>query len=310
MAPDQREELEEILGDATDAQTDPAVLAKIMRGLTNYNSQVRLKSAREPLYRFRAWLSQEDFAKVAALQDRLDPHTGRLLGSAPIPDDLQPFYDALAPDPDSEYSTVRATDANGHHRIAMPMAVRSFLKGLLDLFSAEKTGELTADLLGSFATLNGLGGTIFGPRGGPGTLTAGGKRLLPQIRRNFNAGQAYEQAFAKFLKKHGYLDVATQITVDLPNGRRLRLDLIVRNERGRLYVYKAKAGESRLRTPQREKLEALEKYGGTIVGAGKENFEGGIREFRRASNSFCSEKANPSIFHHATVSRQRNRYFY
>jgi hypothetical protein len=280
LEPEQREELEQIVDDSEDAETNPTVLAKIMRGLTNYNSQIRLKWAREPLYRFRPSLSAEDFAKVAALQDRLDPHTGKLLGSAPVPDDLQPFYDALAPDPDSEYSTVRATDEHGRHRLAMPMAVRSFLKGVLDLFAAEKTSELTYDALKSFATLNDLGGAIFGPRGDAATLTAGGRRLRlvrqALIRANSKAGREYEEKFAQHLKDLGYLDVAVQITVKLPNGVRLRLDAIARNKGKRLYVYEAKAGNGRLRRLQREKLEALRKYGGVIVGAGKRKFEGGM----------------------------------
>jgi hypothetical protein len=277
LEPDQRKELEEIADDSIDAETDPAVLAKIMRGLTNYNSQVRLKWAREPLYRFRPSLSAEDFAKVAALQDRLDPHTGKLLGSAPAPEDLQPFYDALAPDPNSEYSTVRATDEHGRHRFAMPMAVRSFFKGVLDLFAAEKTGELTDDALESFAILHGLGGATFGPRGDAATFAAGGKRLLPQVRINYNAGRKYEEKFAKFLADLGNLDVATQITVKIPNGIRLRIDVIARRKRGKLYVYELKAGNGRVRRLQREKFEALWKYGGTIVGAGKDPFKGGIK---------------------------------
>jgi hypothetical protein len=281
LEPDQRAELEKILEDSADAETDPAVLAKITRGLTNYNSQVRLKWAREPLYRFRPRLSPEDFAKVAALQDRLEPHTGSVLGSAPIPADLQPLYDALAPDPGSEYSTVRATDEHGRHRLAMPMAARSFLKGLLDLFAAQKTGELTMDSLASFAALNGLGGTIFGPRGGPGTLAAGGRRielsLAKRVRANYKAGREYEEQFAQHLRDLGYLDVAVQITVKLPSGVKLRLDVIARNRRGKLYIYEAKAGKGRLRRLQGDKLKALEKEGGTIVGAGKEKFEGGMR---------------------------------
>jgi len=54
--------------------------------------------------------------------------------------------------------------------------VRSFFKGMLDLLSAQKTGELTTDALESFMALHGMGGRAFGPRDGEGTFAAGGKR--------------------------------------------------------------------------------------------------------------------------------------
>jgi hypothetical protein len=94
---------------------------------------------------------------------------------------------------------------------------------------------------------------------------------------NYYAGRKYEEKFAQHLRDLRYLDVAVQITVKLPSGAKLRLDVIARNKRKTLYIYEAKAGNGRLRRVQREKLEALRKYGGTIVGAGKEKFEGGIK---------------------------------
>jgi hypothetical protein len=279
LEPDQRQELEEILEDSVDTETDSAVLTQIIRGFTSYNSQVRLKWAREPLYRLRPYLSAEDFAKVTSLQRKLDPHTGRILGTVPVPDDLQAWYDWLAPAPEAEYGTFVAEGSDGRLRGVMPTSVRSFLKGILDLFAAEKTGEITTDALDSFATLNILGGSVFGPRGGAETLAAGGKRpklsLQKRIRANSKAGREYEEKLAQHLQKLNYLDVAVQITVKLPNGAKLRLDAIARNKGKRLYVYEAKAGNGRLRRIQRENLEALEKYGGTIVGAGKKHSKGG-----------------------------------
>jgi hypothetical protein len=42
LEPDQRRELEDIAKRSTESETDPQVLARIIRGLTSYNSQVRL----------------------------------------------------------------------------------------------------------------------------------------------------------------------------------------------------------------------------------------------------------------------------
>jgi hypothetical protein len=100
--------------------------------------------------------------------------------------------------------------------------------------------------------------------------------LAKRARVNAEAGREYEKKLAQHLKDLRYLDVAVQITVKLPSGARLRLDVIARNKRGTLYIYEAKAGKGRLRRLQRDKLKALEEQGGTIVGAGKKKFEGGM----------------------------------
>src|SRR5690606_32927203 len=56
------------------------------------------------------------------------------------------------------------------------------------LFAAQKTGELTTDALESFMTLHGMGGRAFGPPGGEGTLTAGGKKRTPPANESHFAG--------------------------------------------------------------------------------------------------------------------------
>jgi len=178
LSPAEKEELE-ALAATPNTQTDREVYNKILSNLLNYNSQVRLKWAREPLFRYRKSLSAEDFAKLARLQSRLNPETGQVSGFAPVPADLVPLYDWLAPDPDWDYGTVIATKGIGKDkdwRVVMPPRVRSFFKGMLDLFAAQETGELTTDALESFMTLHGTAGSTFGPRGGEGTLAAGGKR--------------------------------------------------------------------------------------------------------------------------------------
>jgi len=186
LSPAEREELE-ALAAKPDTPTDPEAYNRILSNLLNYNSQVRLKWAREPLFRYRKSLSAEDFARLARLQSRLDPETGQVSGFAPVPTDLAPLYDWLAPEPDWDYGTfvaIKGTGKDKDWRFVLPSPVRSFFKGMLDLFAAEKTGELTTDALESFMTLHGLGGRAFGPRGGAGTLAAGGKRVAaPPPRR-------------------------------------------------------------------------------------------------------------------------------
>jgi Restriction endonuclease fold toxin 5 len=181
LSPAEREELE-ALAATPDTPTDPEEYNKILRNLLNYNSQVRLKWAREPLFRYRKSLSSEDFAKLARIQSRLDPDTGQVSGFAPVPADLVPVYDRLAPDPDWHYGTIiplKRTPDGKDWDFAMPSSARTFLKGILDLLAGVKTGELTPDAVESFMTLHGIGGRAFGPLGDAGTLVAGGKRRTP-----------------------------------------------------------------------------------------------------------------------------------
>jgi hypothetical protein len=178
LSPEERRELE-ALAVTPDTQTDPDVYKRVLSNLLNYNSQVRLKWAREPLFRYRKFLSAPDFAKLAYLQNRLDPETGQVSGFAPVPADLVPLYDWLSPEPDWDYQTftaIKRTPDGKDWRFVMPSPARSFLKGMLDLLAVEKTGELTTDALESFMTLHGMGGRGFGPRGDEGTFVAGGKK--------------------------------------------------------------------------------------------------------------------------------------
>lgn len=221
LSPAERDELE-ILVAATDTPTDPEVYNRILSNLLNYNSQVRVKWAREPLFRYRKSLSAGDFAKLAHLQSRLDPETGQVIGSAPVPADLVPLYDWLAPDPDWDYGTFVAAKGKDW-RVVMPSPVRSFFKGMLDLFAAQETGELTTDALESFMTLHGMGGKAFGPLGDAETLVAGGKRRLPpaskamdkqseeykqaveRLDANKRRGREYEQKNYALLRQHGFI---------------------------------------------------------------------------------------------------------
>jgi len=287
LEPDQRRQLENMVDSSADTETDSKVLARIKRGLTSYNSQVRLKWARDPLYRFRGSLSAKDFAKVATLQNRLDPHTGRVLGSAPIPDDLQPLYDALAPDPESEYGTVVAVGEDGRVRPVMPMPLRSFLKGILDLFAAEKTGELTPDAIGSLVTAMNLAGQTFGPRGGAETLAAGGKRRpfseaeklrrAEQLEANKTKGRAWERDREAFYAKEG-LECTTQITIKTLSGSRGRVDCLFYDRNSKLRIKEFKASPyPYIRRRQREFFAELERFGGTVMGKGKDSFQGGTK---------------------------------
>jgi hypothetical protein len=72
---------------------------------------------------------------------------------------------------------------------------------------------------------------------------------------------------------------ATQITVRLPSGRKIRLDLVFRDpETNEIAIIELKASKNpRLRRPQGEKYEELRKFGGVVVGEGKEEFKGGTR---------------------------------
>ncbi len=176
LSADEKKEIEAYAASTDSRDTIPEIYDRIVSNLLNFNSQVRLKWAREPLFRYREYLSSEDFAKLARIQSRLDRHTGQVSGFAPVPADLAPLYDWLAPDPDWHYGTFIASDDYGHVRPALPPPVRSFFKGMLDLLAAQKTGEVTTDALESFMALHGMGGRAFGPRGGAGTLAAGGKR--------------------------------------------------------------------------------------------------------------------------------------
>jgi hypothetical protein len=181
LSPAEKEELE-ALAATPNTPTDREEYNRILRNLLNYNSQVRLKWSREPLFRYRKALSGEDFAKLARIQSRLDPETGQVGGFAPVPADLVSVYDRLAPEPDWHYGSIiplKRTPDGKDWDFAMPSSARSFLKGILDLLAAQKTGELTPDALESFMTLHSLGGRAFGPHGGEGTLAAGGKRRTP-----------------------------------------------------------------------------------------------------------------------------------
>ncbi|MBS0520766.1 MAG: hypothetical protein JSR90_18855 [Proteobacteria bacterium] len=61
---------------AADTATVPAVRDAIERGLTSDDPRERLKWAREPLYRYKSLLSDDDFARLAHLQRQISPYDG------------------------------------------------------------------------------------------------------------------------------------------------------------------------------------------------------------------------------------------
>jgi len=99
-----------------------------------------------------------------------------------------------------------------------------------------------------------------------------------QAAENFAKGREWEAERTAFYEKKGYKP-ATQITVRLPSGRKIRLDLVFRDpETNEVIIIELKASKNpRLRRPQRKKYEELRKFGGVVVGEGKEEFKGGTR---------------------------------
>jgi hypothetical protein len=106
----------------------------------------------------------------------------------------------------------------------------------------------------------------------------GGLTLRQQAVENFAKGRKWEAERTAFYEKMGYKPAA-QITVRLPSGRKIRLDLVFRDpETNEVIIIELKASKNpRLRRPQREKYEELAKFGGVVVGEGKEEFRGGTR---------------------------------
>jgi hypothetical protein len=97
-----------------------------------------------------------------------------------------------------------------------------------------------------------------------------------QAIENFAKGREWEKERTAFYEKKGYKP-ATQITVRLPSGRKMRLDLVFRDpETKEIVVVELKASKNpRLKRLQREKYQELEDFGGTVVGEGKGEFKGG-----------------------------------
>lgn len=300
LAPDRKREVEQIAGVTAAEESDSKAYGRILSGLTSYNSQVRLKWAREPLFQYRKFLSAHDFAELALLQNRLDPHSGRLIGQAPIPEDLVPYYDALAPDPEWEYNIFTATDADGRFRFVMPRPLRRFFKGMLDLFAAFKTGELTLDALDSFTAIAGVAGGAFGRGGSIGTRAARDKqhsllkdstpalepsaaaseKLTPRqiLARNKALGRTLEERYASKFREQE-LEVGEQVTIRLKEGDVMVADILTRNPLTKeIECKECKAGQKPTYKPaQRDKHRRFAIGGGTIAGEGRPQFPGGTK---------------------------------
>jgi hypothetical protein len=314
LGADQKREVEELASSTPAIKSDPAALRMIVNGLKSRNPEEAQRWAQVPLYRYRSQLSAGDFAKALELQRDLDPEDGQSISQlaairkqlkAADTSDLTPLYKALEPDPHSIYGAWPwAKDRNGV-RLAMPQRARDLLKGFLDLLAGTKNGQLGPDAIDAFTTITGGAGRLFGPRGGAEALAAGGKpptkpastrtsgvendvvrgsaesRELTHLERsaaNFAKGKAWQDARAAYYLAKGY-KVAEQVTVQLPSGRRIRLDLLFRHpDTKEIVIVELKASKHpRIRRHQREKYEELEKFGGTVVGEGKGEFPGGKR---------------------------------
>jgi hypothetical protein len=313
LSTDEKRAIESVVSKVDDVKTDPTVFREILAGLKSRNPEDARKWAQAPLYKERARLSTQDFAKLVELQQELDPEYGhsraelaaiRKQIKAADTSDLAPLYKALEPDPRSEYGAwFFAKDRNGI-RPAMSSWARSFLKGALDLLAGTKTGELTPDAIDTFTAISGGAGRAFGPHGGSATLAAGGKRppnlsgisregqleknvaasptkpqrltRAEQAAENFAKGRAWEVERAGYYRTKGF-EVAEQVMVLLPSGRRMRLDLVFRHpDTKEIVIIELKASENpRVKRHQRLNYEELEKLGGTIVGMGKGEFTGG-----------------------------------
>jgi hypothetical protein len=92
--------------------------------------------------------------------------------------DLQPWYDRLAPAPNTTYGSVlpfAIDEQTQQMRWALPDSVRSGLKGVLDLANSTQTGSLTGDALAS-VTMGSVGaGLGLAPRG---ALAAGAAKPI------------------------------------------------------------------------------------------------------------------------------------
>ncbi|HEY2872493.1 MAG TPA: hypothetical protein VGJ56_11270, partial [Reyranella sp.] len=110
---DEKQKIEDLVSGNAATTSDPTVLAEIVNGLKSRNPAQQRQWAQAPLYRYKSQLSANDFQKVVALQNDLDPESGdsrseiaairKRLANRADTSDLDGFYKALEPDPDVEY---------------------------------------------------------------------------------------------------------------------------------------------------------------------------------------------------------------
>ena len=93
---------------------------------------------------------------------------------------LSSMYDALAPDPEAKYGTILPfkIDPKGMH-LALPMILRSGLKGYLDLLSSVDTGVLTPEAIETLFFGNLTAGVLGAERGALGAFGARSGSGLP-----------------------------------------------------------------------------------------------------------------------------------
>jgi len=113
-------------------------------------------------------------------------------------------------------------------------------------------------------------------------VLSGAERLAnarrAQLVVNQAAGRAFENGTATELNESG-VEFAPQITVQLPSGRRLRLDFVTREPgTGEIGCIDCKASQTApVRPNQALGFAELEQAGATIVGKGKPGFLGGMK---------------------------------
>ena len=106
----------------------------------------------------------------------------------------------------------------------------------------------------------------------------GGLTAAEQLAANRAAGAAFEQAVGENLEQSG-LNVGEQITIETQSGVRTRLDFLTQEPlTGEIGCIECKASPTApLTSKQTLAFPEIGQSGGTIVGAGKPGFPGGLR---------------------------------
>ena len=251
LDPDERQKIAALASGGAATTSDPAVLSEIVNGLKSHNPAIQRQWAQVPLYRYKSQLSPNDFQRIVELQNDLDPDDGfprselakirKQLAAKPDTSNLDWAYKALEGDPNVTYFSLAMVgyDRNGRIRLwVLPEAVRQLLKGGLDLLKGTKTGELTPEAIDTFTTIYGMGGRAFGPPGDGATFAAGGTRRplsgteLQRARERFETNKRNGRDWEKertAMQTSPDRDVAEQITLVTPSGRRGRVDILSRD---------------------------------------------------------------------------------
>jgi hypothetical protein len=120
--------------------------------------------------------------------------------------------------------------------------------------------------------------TLDDTTGGSTTAEKLRAKRAAQLEVNRAAGKVWENAVDAELDRE-VLDVATQLTVILPSGVRLRLDFVTRDRvTGEIRCLEAKSSQTAPVSPRQAKgFSEIEQHGATVVGEGKPGFPGGMK---------------------------------